>query len=51
MNLQVSVPHQKCVYSCPMCVARSHKNEGIFENLYKTNKKECTTNKMDIVLR
>ena len=24
MNLQISVPHQKCVYSCPMCVARSH---------------------------
>lgn len=40
MNLQVSVPHQKCVYSCPMCVARSHANEGTFENLYKTNKKE-----------
>lgn len=40
MNLQVSVPHQKCVYSCPMCVARSHSNEGTFENLYKTNKKE-----------
>lgn len=40
MNLQISVPHQKCVYSCPMCVARSHANEGTFENLYKTNKKE-----------
>ena len=40
MNLQVSVPHQKCVYSCPMCVARSHKNEGTFNNLYKTDKKE-----------
>ena len=40
MNLQISVPHQKCVYSCPMCVARAHRNEGAFENLYKTNKRE-----------
>ena len=49
MNLQVSVPHQKCVYSCPMCVARSHKNEGTFENLYKTNKKEWSTKLRDAI--
>lgn len=40
MNLQISVPHQKCVYRCPMCVARSHKNENSFTNLYATNPKE-----------
>ena len=40
MNLQISVPHQKCVYRCPMCVARSHKNENSFANLYATNPKE-----------
>ena len=40
MNLQISVPYQKCVYSCPMCVAKAHRNEGTFENLYKTNKTE-----------
>lgn len=40
MNLQISVPYQKCVYSCACCVARGHKNQGTFENLYKTNKKE-----------
>lgn len=40
MNLQISVPYQKCVYSCACCVARGHKNQNTFENLYKTNKKE-----------
>lgn len=49
MNLQVSVPHQKCVYSCPMCVARSHKNEGTFENLYKTNKKVWSAKLRDAI--
>lgn len=49
MNLQISVPHQKCVYSCPMCVARSHKNEGTFENLYKTNKKVWSAKLRDTI--
>ena len=40
MNLQVSVPHQKCVYSCPCCIARGHKHQNTFENLYKTNKRK-----------
>ena len=40
MNLQINVRHQKCVYRCPMCVARSHKNENSFTNLYATNPKE-----------
>ena len=40
MNLQVSVPYQKCVYKCPMCVARGHKNQNTFENLYATDKRE-----------
>ena len=49
MNLQISVPHQKCVYSCPMCVARSHKNEGTFDNLYKTNKKVWSAKLRDAI--
>ena len=40
MNLQVSVPYQKCVFKCPMCVARGHKNENSFANLYATDKRE-----------
>lgn len=40
MNLQISVPYQKCVYSCACCVAKGHKNQNTFENLYKTNKRE-----------
>ena len=40
MNLQVSIPYQQCVYKCPMCVARGHKNTGTFENLYETDPKE-----------
>lgn len=34
MNLQVCVPYQKCVYSCPMCIAKGHKHNYEFENLY-----------------
>lgn len=37
MNLQVCVPYEKCVFNCPMCVARGHKNQNTFENLYKTD--------------
>ena len=33
-NLQVCLPYQPCVYRCPMCVARGHKHEYKFENLY-----------------
>jgi hypothetical protein len=40
MNLQVSVPYQKCVYKCPFCIAKGHKNENSFENLYAINKRE-----------
>ena len=49
MNLQVSVPHQKCVYSCEMCVARSHKNEGTFDNLYKTDKRKWSAKLRDAI--
>lgn len=49
MNLQVSVPHQKCVYSCACCVARGHKNQNTFENLYKTNKKVWSAKLRDAI--
>lgn len=34
MNIQVSAPYQPCVYHCPFCVARGHKHEYKFDNLY-----------------
>lgn len=34
MNLQVCVPYQPCVYHCPMCIARGHKHQDKFENLF-----------------
>lgn len=40
MNLQVSVPYQKCVFKCPMCVAKNHKNQNTFNNLYTTDHRE-----------
>lgn len=39
MNLQVCLPYQPCWFNCPMCVARGHKHNYIFDNLYKDNKK------------
>lgn len=50
MNLQVSVPYQKCVYKCPMCVAFGHKNQNTFENLYSTNKREWQKRLENIIL-
>lgn len=49
MNLQVSVPYQKCVYSCDCCIARGHKNQNTFENLYKTNKKVWSAKLRDAI--
>lgn len=40
MNLQICVPYQKCVYNCPMCIARNHKHNYEFDNLYETNRAE-----------
>lgn len=40
MNLQVPVPYQKCVYSCPCCIARGHKNQDTFGNLYAIDKRK-----------
>lgn len=37
MNLQISIPYEKCVFKCPMCVARGHKNQNTFDNLYAKN--------------
>lgn len=34
MNIQISAPYQPCVYHCPFCVARGHKHEYKFDNLY-----------------
>ena len=39
MNLQISAPYQPCVYHCPFCVARGHKHEYKFDNLYGTDEK------------
>ena len=40
INLQVVMPYQKCVYSCPFCCARGKKHNYQFDNLYKTDYKE-----------
>ena len=40
MNLQVSVPYQKCVYKCPFCIAKGHKNQNTFANLYAADHRE-----------
>lgn len=40
MNLQVCLPYQPCWFHCPMCVARGHKHNYIFDNLYKKNKRK-----------
>lgn len=40
MNLQVTVPYQKCVYNCPMCVAKGKIHNYNFANLYVTDKRE-----------
>lgn len=34
MNIQISAPYQPCAYHCPFCVARGHKHEYKFDNLY-----------------
>lgn len=49
MNLQVSVPHQKCVYSCPCCIARGHKHQNTFDNLYKTDKRKWSAKLRDAI--
>lgn len=40
MNLQICVPYQKCVFNCPMCVAKGHKHNYDFKNLYIEDKEE-----------
>ncbi len=40
MNLQVCVPYERCVYNCPMCVAKGHKHHYEFKNLYVEDKEE-----------
>ena len=40
MNLQIPVPYQKCVYKCACCIARGHKNQDTFGNLYATDKRK-----------
>lgn len=40
MNLQVCLPYQPCWFHCPMCVARGHKHNYIFDNLYESNKRK-----------
>ena len=40
MNLQVCMPYERCVFNCPMCVARGHKHNYKFDNLYETNRGE-----------
>nr|DAL08619.1 MAG TPA_asm: 4Fe-4S single cluster domain protein [Caudoviricetes sp.] len=37
MNIQISAPYQPCVYHCPFCVARGHKHEYKFDDLYGTD--------------
>lgn len=37
MNLQVCAPYEKCVFNCPMCVAKGHKHNYKFKNLYQDN--------------
>ena len=49
MNLQVSVPYQKCVYSCPCCIARGHKHQNTFDNLYKTDKRKWSAKLRDAI--
>lgn len=34
MNLQICLPYEKCVYQCPMCVARGKKHNYEFKDLY-----------------
>ncbi len=38
MNLQVCVPYEKCVFNCPMCVAKGHEHNYKFENVYANDK-------------
>lgn len=40
MNLQICVPYQKCVFNCPMCVAKGHKHNYDFKNLYIEDEEE-----------
>lgn len=40
MNIQISAPYQPCVYHCPFCVARGHKHEYKFDDLYGRDKKD-----------
>ena len=35
MNLQVCAPHQECVYNCPFCVAKGHKHNYNFKDIYQ----------------
>lgn len=44
MNIQLCIPYEPCVYHCPMCIARGHKHNYQFQNLYKTDIKQFTDN-------
>ena len=38
MNLQVSMPYEPCTYKCPFCIARNHKHDYNFDNLYQKSR-------------
>lgn len=47
MNIQVCCPYQKCVYNCPMCIAKGHKHNYKFSN--NTNSQEYYDNLSNII--
>ena len=49
MNLQLCIPYEPCIYHCPFCIARGHKHNYEFQNLYKTNKKEYFQKLIDVL--
>lgn len=50
MNLQISIPYEPCVYKCPMCVARGHKHNYTFENVYQEKPLEFFNSLNDPIL-
>ena len=49
MNLQVCVPYEKCVFNCPMCVAKGHEHNYDFKNIYREDKEFYKTQLSKIV--
>ena len=33
-SLQILTPHMECIYNCPFCIAKAHKHENKFKDIY-----------------